>query len=138
MAVLEPLVLDGFVPYPEDVAARYRAAGYWTDETMPEPLFATIARIPAKNAIIAGDTTLTYAELGDRIRRIAAGLRHLGIGRGDRAVVHLPNIPAFIAFVYAFWEIGAIPVFAPVAHRRTEIEHFVEVTEARVYVTVAA
>ncbi|MFI5497058.1 (2,3-dihydroxybenzoyl)adenylate synthase [Actinoplanes sp. NPDC051859] len=138
MTVLEPLVLDGFVPYPEDVATRYRAEGFWTDQTMPEPLFATIARVPDKRAIVSGETTITYAELGDRILRLAAGLRHLGVRRGDRVVVHLPNIEEFIAFVYAFWEIGAIPVFAPVAHRRTEIEHFVEVTEARVYVTVAA
>ncbi|QOC94749.1 (2,3-dihydroxybenzoyl)adenylate synthase [Micromonospora craniellae] len=137
MAALEPLVTDGFVPYPEDIAARYRAEGWWTDETMPEPLFATVARVPGKIAIISGDTVLTYAELGDRILQLAAGLRHLGVSRGDRVVVHLPNIPEFIAFVYAFWQIGAIPVFAPVAHRRTEIEHFVQVTEARVYVTVA-
>lgn len=137
MADLLPLTLDGFVPYPAETAARYRAAGYWTDRTLPEPLFATVARIPGKTAIVAGGTSLTYGELGERIRRIAAGLRHLGVGRGDRAVVHLPNIPDFIAFVYAFWELGAIPVFAPAAHRRTEIEHFVEATGARVYVTVA-
>ncbi|MEU4834156.1 AMP-binding protein [Streptosporangium sp. NPDC023615] len=137
MADLDPLPLDGFVPYPAETAARYREAGYWIDQTLPEPLFATVARVPGKTAIVAGETSLTYAELGDRILRIAAGLRHLGVGRGDRAVVHLPNIPEFIAFVYAFWEIGAIPVFAPAAHRRTEIEHFVSVTDARVYVTVA-
>ncbi|MCD0453055.1 AMP-binding protein [Actinocorallia sp. API 0066] len=137
MTVLEPLHLDGFVPYPAETAARYRDAGFWTDETLAEPLFATVARVPEKTAIVTGEVSLTYAELGDRVLRIAAGLRHLGVGRGDRAVVHLPNIPEFIAFVYAFWEIGAIPVFAPAAHRRTEIEHFVRVAEARVYVTVA-
>jgi 2,3-dihydroxybenzoate-AMP ligase len=138
MPGLEPLVVDGFVPYPDDVAAGYRKAGYWTDETMPEPLFATIARVPGKTAIVAGETALTYAELGDRILRLAAGLRGLGIERGDRVVVHLPNIGEFIAFVYAFWEIGAIPIFAPIAHRRSEIEHFVRVSEARAYVTVAS
>jgi 2,3-dihydroxybenzoate-AMP ligase len=138
MPGLEPLVTDGFVPYPEDVAAGYRKAGYWTDETMPEPLFATIARVPGKTAIIAGETALSYVELGDRILRLAAGLRGLGVERGDRVVVHLPNIGEFIEFVYAFWEIGAIPIFAPVAHRRSEIEHFVQVSEAKAYVTVAS
>ncbi|WP_018657609.1 (2,3-dihydroxybenzoyl)adenylate synthase [Actinomadura flavalba] len=137
MPVLEPLDLDGFVPYPAETAARYRDAGYWTDQTLPEPLFATVARIPGKTALVAGEAELTYGQLGDRVLRVAAGLRRLGVGRGDRAVVHLPNIPEFIVFVYACWEIGAIPVFAPAAHRRTEIEHFVEVTGARLYVTVA-
>ena len=134
---LEPVFLEGFVPYPDDVAARYRRDGFWTDQTITEPFFASVGRTPDRTAVIAGDTRLSYAELGDRILRVAAGLRELGIGRGDRAVVHLPNIPDFLVLVYALWELGAIPVFAPAAHRRTEIEHFVEVTEACAYLTVA-
>ncbi|WP_159502141.1 AMP-binding protein [Microbacterium sp. 18062] len=134
---LAPLVLDGFTPYPQDVAERYRREGHWIDQILPEPLFASVARHPEKTAIIAGDARIGYAELGDRVLRVAAGLQRLGIRRGDRVVVHLPNIPDFIVFVYAFWELGAVPVFSPAAHRRTEIEHFVEVTEARAYVTVA-
>jgi len=133
-----PQILDGFVPYPDDVADRYRREGLWIDRTLPEPLFASAHRNPARTAVVAGNVELSYAELGDRILRVAGGLQQLGIGRGDRVVVHLPNVPDFIVFVYAFWELGAIPVFAPVAHRRTEIEYFVEHTAARAYVTVAA
>lgn len=132
-----PLVLDGFVPYPADVADRYRRDGHWTDRTLPEPLFAGVDRSPDKVAVVAGDLALSYAELGDRIRRVAGALQDLGIERGDRVVVHLPNVPDFIVFVYAFWELGAVPVFAPAAHRRAEIEYFVELTQARAYVTVA-
>ncbi|GLY15084.1 2,3-dihydroxybenzoate-AMP ligase [Kineosporia sp. NBRC 101677] len=133
----DPLVLEGFVPYPEDLAAHYRNAGYWTDQTMAEPLFESAARLPDKTAIVAGETRRTYGELTGRILRIAAGLSDLGVRRGDRVVVHLPNIPEFVEFVYACWEIGAVPVFAPAAHRRTEIEHFVRVAEASAYVTVS-
>ncbi|GLY30716.1 AMP-binding protein [Kineosporia sp. NBRC 101731] len=134
---LDPLILDGFVPYPEDLAAHYRREGFWIDQTMSEPLFDSAERLTGKTAIIAGQTRLSYSELVDRISRIASGLVDLGVGRGDRVVVHLPNIPEFIEFVYALWEIGAVPVFAPAAHRRTEIEHFIRVTQACAYVTVA-
>lgn len=134
----EPLVTDGFVPYPADVAESYRRDGYWTDETLPEPLFAAVDRHPGRTAVVAGEESLTYAELADRILRVAGGLADLGVGRGDRVVVHLPNVPAFIVVVYAVWELGAIPIFAPAAHRRTEIEQFVEHAGARAYVTVAA
>ncbi|GAB3274443.1 (2,3-dihydroxybenzoyl)adenylate synthase [Kineosporia babensis] len=137
MGELAPLVLEGFVPYPEDTAAHYRANGYWIDQTLPEPLFDTIARTPDKTALIAGDVELSYAQLGDQVLRVAAALQSRGIRRGDRTVVHLPNVPSFIVFVYAIWELGAIPVFSPAAHRRTEIEHFVEVTEAKAYVTIS-
>lgn len=135
---LTPLVLDGFTPYPEDVAARYRREGHWIDQTLPEPLFASAARHPDKVAVIAGERRVTYGELTDSILRVASGLQDLGVGRGDRAIVHLPNLPEFIVFVYAFWELGAIPVFSPAAHRRTEIEHFIERTDAHVYVTVSS
>ncbi|MFB9739647.1 (2,3-dihydroxybenzoyl)adenylate synthase [Pseudonocardia sulfidoxydans] len=133
----EPLVLDGFVPYPADVAEGYRRAGYWTDETLQEPLFASVARHPERTAVVAGDEIVSYGELGDRVLRVAAGVADLGVGRGDRVVVHLPNVPSFIVVVYALWELGAVPTFAPAAHRRTEITQFVELTEARAYVTVS-
>ncbi len=55
----DPLVLEGFVPYPEDLAAHYRSAGYWTDQTMAEPLFESAARLPDKTAIVAGETRRT-------------------------------------------------------------------------------
>ncbi len=35
-------------------------------------------------AVIDGDTRLTYAELGERVSRLAAGLQRLGVGPGDR------------------------------------------------------
>lgn len=135
-AHLGPLVLDGFVPYPEDVAARYREEGHWIDKTLSELLFDTVERRPGQTAIIAGHAHISYAELGERILRLAAGLQHLGIGRGDRVVVQLPNVPDFVAFVFALFEIGAIPVFALPAHARNEIEYFVQFAEARAYITV--
>lgn len=134
----EPLVLDGFAGYPTEVAERYRSLGYWTDELLHEPLFAAVARHPERTAVVAGDEVLSYGELGDRVLRVAAGLAELGVGRGDRVVVHLPNVPAFLLSVYALWELGAVPVFAPAAHRRTEIAQFVELTDARAYLTVAS
>ncbi|SHL48687.1 2,3-dihydroxybenzoate-AMP ligase [Pseudonocardia thermophila] len=134
---MEPLLLDGFVPYPTDVAERYRRVGWWRDETLHEVFFASAGRNPGKTAVVHDDETLTYGDLADRILRVAAGLSGLGIGRGDRVVVHLPNVPAFLIVVYALWEVGAIPIFAPAAHRRTEITNFVERAGARGYVTVA-
>src|SRR4051794_30187741 len=57
-------------------------------------------------AIVAGgedraDAEITWGELRSEVRRIAAGLRALGVERGDRVVAYMPNLPetaaAFLA-----------------------------------------
>ena len=62
-----------------------------------------------------GARTLTYAELAERIRRLANGLRALGVGRGDRVAWLGPNHPAFLESLFAVGQLGA--VLAPVNHR---------------------
>lgn len=51
-----------------------------------------------------------YSEIGIRVRRAAEGLRRLGVGRGDRVAVLLPNCPQGIVVFYAALRIGAIVV----------------------------
>ena len=97
----EPLVLDGVVPYPRDLAALYREKGHWIGRTHAEMLFDTVSRHPDGTAVIFGEERLSYAELGDQVLRLAAGLRARGIRRGDRVVVHLPNIPIYLGLVFA-------------------------------------
>ncbi|MBX3279124.1 MAG: AMP-binding protein [Acidobacteria bacterium] len=54
--------------------------------------------------------TLTYSELHSEVECIAAGLRMLGIGKGDAAGIHLPMIPETAAALLALARIGAIAV----------------------------
>ncbi|MET3861573.1 long-chain acyl-CoA synthetase [Dietzia sp. 2505] len=51
-----------------------------------------------------------YSEIGSRVRHAAEGLRRLGVGRGDRVAVLLPNCPQGIVVFYAALRIGAIVV----------------------------
>ena len=74
------------------------------------------ARIaPDRVALITGERVLTYAELADRIRRLANGLRGLGVGKGDRVAWLGPNHPAFLESLFAAGLLGA--ALAPVNHR---------------------
>jgi propionyl-CoA synthetase len=52
--------------------------------------------------------TLTYAELLDRVRLVAAGLRGLGVGKGDRVVVYMPMVPEAVVAMLACARIGAV------------------------------
>ena len=64
---------------------------------------AVIARSQTREQI-----TLTHAELADAVARCAAGLRRLGVERGDRVVGYLPNIPETVVALLACASIGAI------------------------------
>ena len=52
--------------------------------------------------------TVTYAELYDRVARLAKALRAMGIVAGDRVVGFMPNLPESIIAMLAATSIGAI------------------------------
>ncbi len=55
-----------------------------------------------------GPVTLTYGELGDQVGAAAAGLRRLGVGKGDRVAAFLPNIPETLVAFLATATLGAV------------------------------
>ncbi|MEU6171450.1 (2,3-dihydroxybenzoyl)adenylate synthase [Streptantibioticus parmotrematis] len=122
--------------WPDEFAERYRAAGHWRGETFGRMLRERAVRHGDRIAIVdpATDIRWTYAELDERADRLAAGLLGLGIRKGDRVVVQLPNVAAFFEVVFALFRVGALPVFALPAHRYSEIRHFCAFTEAVAYV----
>ena len=52
--------------------------------------------------------TLTAAELREQVRRVAAGLRRLGVGPGDRVAAYAPNMPETYVLLLATASLGAI------------------------------
>jgi len=64
---------------------------------------AIIARSQTRAEVV-----LTFAELADQVARAAAGLRRLGVVRGDRVVGYLPNVPETIVAFLACASLGAI------------------------------
>lgn len=129
-------VLDGFVPWPEEVAERYRREGYWQGLTLGELLREWAARHGERTALVHGDSRITYAEVDAAADRRAAGLHGLGIRAGDRVVVQLPSVPEFVTVCFALFRLGAVPVLALPSHRRTEIRHLCELSGAVAYVVV--
>ena len=53
-------------------------------------------------------TELSWDELGDMTARVVAELRRLGVGRGDRVVAYMPNIPETVAAFLATASLGAV------------------------------
>jgi acetoacetyl-CoA synthetase len=53
-------------------------------------------------------TSMTWGELRDQVARCAAGLREAGVGRGDRVVAYMPNVPETVVAFLATASLGAI------------------------------
>lgn len=123
--------LPGWVPWPPEFAARYRALGYWRGENLYRSLARGAQAHPERIAVVCGERRWSYAELDRRARRFAAGLRRIGIAPRDRVLLQLPNIGEHYVACYALFLLGALPVFALPAHRRAEIGYFIGHTQAR-------
>ncbi|MDN4596423.1 long-chain-fatty-acid--CoA ligase [Leifsonia sp. F6_8S_P_1A] len=67
--------------------------------------------------------TTTYAELGDQIARAAEGLRKLGVKKGDRVALVLPNCPQHVAAFYAVLRLGAVVVEHNPLYTPRELRH---------------
>jgi len=123
--------LEGFVPWPEEFAARYRALGYWTGENLYTGIARGAREHPERIAIVCGERRWSYAQLDRQARRFAAGLRRIGIAPRDRVLLQLPNLGEHYIACHALFLLGALPVFALPAHRRAEIGYFVGHAQAR-------
>lgn len=119
-------------PYPD----LYRRAGYWRGETFGQMLRQLARHHRKRAALTGGNRCWSYCELDERADRLAAGLHALGIGKGDRVIVQLPNILEFFAVCFALFRLGALPVLALPAHRQVEIGSFFTHTEAVAYIIV--
>ncbi|WP_152185818.1 (2,3-dihydroxybenzoyl)adenylate synthase [Segeticoccus rhizosphaerae] len=122
---------EGTVPWPDDVAADYRAKGFWLDQPIGDLLWQTADLRPEDVALVDGHIRMPYAELTDRADAAAGRLLALGLEPDDRVLVQMPNEWQFVVLTLACLRAGVIPVMALPAHRRHELTHLAGLSEAR-------
>ena len=124
-------VTEGTVPWPEDAVGQYVARGWWRGLALGTELWnAAAARLDAP-AVTDGELRLTYRSVTARADALAARLTgELGLRRGDRVVVQLPNCWQFVILLLGCLRAGVIPVMALPAHRRHELAYLVDHSEA--------
>lgn len=82
----------------------------------------------------ASGRVTTYRELDAQARRAAAGLAALGVGRGDRVAVWLPNLPEWLAVQFGAARLGAVVVAVNTRFRAQELCDILRVSGASVLV----
>jgi fatty-acyl-CoA synthase len=95
--------------------------------TMISSLESTVSQYGDRKAISVPfqNISWTYAELLKRVDSLALGLLRLGVSKGDRIGVWLPNTNEWLTLQYATARIGAILVCVNPAYRANELAHSV-------------
>ncbi len=82
--------------------------------SMPDMFAASVARMGSAPMLDFMGRRFSYAQIADQAARVAAGLQAIGIGRGDRVGLFLPNVPHYPAAYYGAMLAGATVVnFSP-------------------------
>ena len=82
--------------------------------SLPQMFADSAARRGAASMVDFMGRSFSYREMADQAARVAAGLQRLGVAKGDRVGLFLPNVPHYIAAYYGALAAGATVVnFSP-------------------------
>lgn len=116
--------------YEEGVPAEVEIPDY----PVTQNLVNAAQKYPRNTALIFGnvveplgdmlmDAKMSYQELLDQTYRFAAALQQLGVKKGDRVAIHLPNCPQFVIAYYATLMVGGILVPCNPQYVARELSH---------------
>jgi long-chain acyl-CoA synthetase len=93
--------------------------------------------IPKDIALFFEEKTITFKELDQNVNRLANGLKNLGIKKGDRVAIWLPNTPEFVYSFLACQKIGAVAVPFNTMYKGEEVVHILNDSQATVIIALS-
>lgn len=128
----------GSEPYPWE--ASYPKEIGWSLEIDPRPLFAIlddgIANYSQRTCLQFRGRRFTYQQVGDLVARAAKGLQDLGVGKGVRVGLFLPNSPYFVICYYAVLKAGGTVVNFNPLYAEPEVARQIRDSETLIMVTM--
>jgi len=92
----------------------------------PSPLHSLLtesaSRLPNRTCIVYQGRTFTYSELDELSSRFASALAALGLRKGDRVGVFMPNMPQFIISYFGILKAGGVVVTCSPLYKERELE----------------
>lgn len=95
----------------------------WDEMTLDAYLDRATTDFGDRPLLLTDDVTLSYVEVADQSRRIAAGFAALGIQAGNRVGVVMANHPVTVPLLFAIWRIGAVAVPMNTLYRPDELQY---------------
>jgi len=110
-------------------------------EPLPLGLGATLEAIAERHrkreAIRFENRIYTYQELDEEASRVAGGLASIGVKKGDRVAIMLPNIPEFVFSLYGVQKLGAVAVPFNTMYKGREISFILRDSGAKAIVCLS-
>lgn len=114
--------------YPHGVAHEINLD---SSETLND-LFDNVCRTyPNNKALTSHGETITFAKTCDYVNKLAANLIGLGIKKGDRVAIIMPNLIQYPLSIFALFKVGAIIVNINPLYTDVEIDYLLENSEAK-------
>lgn len=118
--------------YPDQIAKNV----YYRADTLPQLLENAAKEYSKHKAIHFMGKEITFQTLYKKTLKLASYLQSLGIEKGDRVAVMLPNIPQTVISFYAILQTGAIVVPVNPLYQEREIEFIMKDSGAKVIITL--
>lgn len=125
-------------PRDKALAARWLHEGYWRNETINDCLTRWRNLQPEAIAVSSAHGDLSWAELGARVDRFAAGLRGLGLLPGNVVAVQLPNTIEFVVAYLAIIQCRAVMQTIHMPYRGAELDFLLQHGGARIAIGLSS
>ncbi|SOD41136.1 class I adenylate-forming enzyme family protein [Nitrosovibrio sp. Nv4] len=119
---------------PAEIRKQWSQKGLYPDKSLYELFCEHVRQHPDSPAVASLDQTITYRGLLDKVHRLAASLRKLGIVPGDVVAYQLPNGWHSCAIDLAAAALGAIVAPFPPGRGRLDIQSLLRRCDARVII----
>jgi non-ribosomal peptide synthetase component E (peptide arylation enzyme) len=114
---------------------EYMARGYWDETSVAQILRLNAKSYPESEAIVDGQTRLTWSELNRVTDAVALGLLDMGIKRDQALVAQVPTPATTLLILLACHKAGIICCFPPLTFRQNEMKHVLKTLNAVAVVT---
>ncbi len=99
-------------------------------------LHSAVRRFGSRPALVFGGRSLTYRQLDSEANRMANALRSLGVEKGSRVMLLLPNTPQYIIAYYAILKAGGIVVSTSPVNEREELQRQITDSNSEFLITL--
>lgn len=103
--------------------------------TVPGLFKSAVDKFSDSDAVTENGRTVTYAGLGKLVNKFSSYLRTLGIKKGDKVIVLLPNSTEFVVSFFGIAQLGAVSVPVSTAFKKPEVQFYIEHTGASLVLT---
>lgn len=103
-----------------------------------KPLYSLLtdsaAKYPSEVCLHYQGRNISYSQVDDRSSRFASALLSLGLQRGDRVAIFLPNIPQFVIAYFGILKAGGVIVTCSPLYKDRELEHQLKDSGAKIVI----